>query len=54
MYQLGAMVGPALGGTAMQRLGPDALALTLAIVLMVFVAGSACGLFFGRPRQARA
>ena len=53
MYQLGAMVGPALGGGAMQRLGPDALALTLAAALTLFVAGAAGGLFFARPRQAR-
>jgi MFS family permease len=48
MYQLGAMVGPALGGAAMQRLGPDALAPTLALALMLFVVGAAGGLFLRR------
>ncbi|MGH6912814.1 MAG: MFS transporter, partial [Geminicoccales bacterium] len=53
MYQLGAMVGPALGGGAMQRLGPDALPVTLAIALGLFTAGAAGGLFLRRSREAR-
>jgi len=52
MYQLGAMVGPAIGGAAMQRLGPDALALTLAVALALFTAGAATGLFLGRRARA--
>ncbi|HET9274320.1 MAG TPA: hypothetical protein VFO09_08640, partial [Methyloceanibacter sp.] len=53
MYQLGAMVGPALGGAAMQRFGPDALPLTLALALALFTAGAACGLFLRRAPGAR-
>jgi len=37
MYQLGAMVGPALGGLAMRGLGPHGLPLLLAAALALFV-----------------